>query len=171
MESSDPIVRLNEYIRRVQIQLGARLGSGVHGIVFAGQSQASGGWSALKVHQSTTGYERERDVYLKLRQLNVFMIHGCNLPILLNHDDALGVIEMSIVTRPFVLDFAGAYLEDAPIFTEELMAEWRAEKREQFGSRWPDVQIILSELANLGIEMVDVNPGNLSFGDLPETEV
>ena len=77
------------------------------------------------------------------------------------------VIEMSIVKRPFVLDFAGTFLDHAPDFSEEVMAEWEAEKQEQFGSRWRDAQAILREFEGFGIFIVDVNPGNISFGDCP----
>ena len=75
------------------------------------------------------------------------------------------VIEMTVVTRPFVLDFAGAYLDWGPNFSEEVLADWRAEKQEQFGPRWPEVQAVLGALEAYGIFMVDVNPGNVSFGD------
>lgn len=44
------------------------------------------------------------------------------------------------------------------------MAEWRAEKVEQFGDRWSEVQAILGVLQSYGIHMIDVSPGNISFG-------
>jgi hypothetical protein len=72
---------------------------------------------------------------------------------------------MSVVTRPFVLDFAGAYLDHAPDFSDEVLAEWRAEKQEQFGPRWAEVQAILRDLEGYGVFMVDVNPGNVAFAD------
>jgi hypothetical protein len=72
---------------------------------------------------------------------------------------------MTIVTRPFVLDFAGAYLDEPPDFSEEVLADWRAEKQEQFGSRWPEVQAILRTLQRYGVFLMDANPGNISFGD------
>jgi hypothetical protein len=71
----------------------------------------------------------------------------------------------ALVARPFVLDFAGAYLDQAPDFSEEVLADWRAEKQEQFGPRWSDVQAILGLLESYGVFMIDVNPGNVSFGD------
>jgi hypothetical protein len=77
----------------------------------------------------------------------------------------LWVIEIEIVQRPFVLDFAGAYLDFAPDFSEEVMADWELEKREQFDTRWPEVRAILAELEEFGVFMLDVNPGNVSFGD------
>jgi hypothetical protein len=64
-----------------------------------------------------------------------------------------------------VLDFGGAYLDQAPDFSDEVMADWRAEKKEQFGARWGEVQAILRALEAYGVFMIDVNPGNISFAD------
>lgn len=66
-----------------------------------------------------------------------------------------------MVSRPYVLDFAGAYLDYAPDFSEEVLADWRAEKEEQFGSRWREVQTILGILQTYGIYMEDVKPDNI----------
>lgn len=64
-----------------------------------------------------------------------------------------------------MLDFAGAYLDIPPEFPEETWAEWEAEKREQFESRWPIVQTVLAALEELDIHMVDVSPSNIAFLD------
>ena len=64
-----------------------------------------------------------------------------------------------------MLDFAGAYLDWRPDFSEEVMAQWHAEKLEQFGKRWTDAQAVLWGLEKYGVFMADVNPGNISFGD------
>ncbi len=72
---------------------------------------------------------------------------------------------MTVVSRPFVLDFAGAELDNPPDFSEEVLADWRAEKRDQFGERWAEVEAILGSLEGHGIFMLDVNPGNVSFED------
>jgi hypothetical protein len=72
---------------------------------------------------------------------------------------------MSIVTRPFVLDFAGAYLDAAPDFPDEVWTEWEAEKRDQFDNRWATVHAVLAALEELGIHMVDVSPSNIAFLD------
>jgi hypothetical protein len=53
---------------------------------------------------------------------------------------ALGI---TIVKRPFVLDFAGAYLDTRPEFPPDVWADWEAEKREQFEGRWAMVEKIL----------------------------
>jgi len=75
------------------------------------------------------------------------------------------VIEMSIVTRPFLLDFAGAWLDAPPDFPDETWVEWEAEKREQFDAHWPKVQAVLGALEALDIHMVDVSPSNIAFLD------
>ena len=45
------------------------------------------------------------------------------------------VIEMTVVTPPFLLDFAGAYLDWPPEFSSEATEYWLHEKQEQFGTR------------------------------------
>jgi hypothetical protein len=42
-------------------------------------------------------------------------VAGFAVPQLIHHDDRLWVVEMGIVSPPFVLDFAGAYLDLRPI--------------------------------------------------------
>lgn len=103
----------------------------------------------------------ERDVYLRLRKLGIDLIQGHNVPQLI--DDELFVIEMSVVVRPFVLDFGGAYLDRAPDYDEEILEEWRREKEIQFDANWPKATSILVELRRYGIYVADVNPGNIGF--------
>ncbi|HEV3121845.1 MAG TPA: hypothetical protein VGY53_08090 [Isosphaeraceae bacterium] len=102
-------------------------------------------------------------VYLRLQEHDITLIRGANVPELIAFDDDLWILEMSIVTRPFVLDFAGAALDEPPDFSEEVLADWRAEKQEQFGSHWPEVQAILRALERYGVFMMDLNPGNISL--------
>ena len=157
--------RAQKYCEAKGLILGDSLGSGVHGSVFALESQSENDRSAIKVHEREQAYRRERDVYLRLIECEVADIRGCAIPEMLRYDDELWVIEMTIVTRPFVLDFAGAYLDRAPDYSEEVLADWRAEKQEQFGARWAEVQATLRSLESYGVFMADVNPGNISFGD------
>jgi hypothetical protein len=56
-------------------------------------------------------------------------------------------------------------LDQAQEFSEAAWADWRADKAEQFGDQWPEVQAILRELESYGIYMEDVSPGNISFAD------
>jgi hypothetical protein len=87
------------------------------------------------------------------------------VPELIAFDDELWIIAMTVVSRPFVLDFGGAYLDWRPEFSADVMSDWLAEKQEQFGARWPEVQTIITILEGHGILLSDVNPGNISFGD------
>lgn len=161
--------RAHAYAQRHGLVLGKALGFGVHGSVFTVQSQRENdepnGETAIKVHERAVDYARERDVYLRLQVVGIASIRGCKVPQLIRYDDELLVIEMTVVGRPFVLDFAGAFLDTPPDFSEEVMADWRAEKHQQFGPRWPEVQAILQFLEGLGIYMIDVHPGNISWSD------
>ena len=68
-------------------------------------------------------------------------VAGFAVPQLIHHDDRLWVVEMGIVSPPFVLDFAGAYLDRRPDYPDDVMEEWQAEKLEQIGEeRWQIVQ-------------------------------
>jgi hypothetical protein len=133
--------RAAEYCQQHGLALSDELGFGIHGIVYATESytesERSPLRSAIKVHERDAACYRERDIYLRLKELAVTQIRGCEVPRLIRFDDKVWIIEMTIVVRPFVLDFAGAYLDHAPDFSEEVLADWRAEKQEQFGSRGP----------------------------------
>jgi len=100
-----------------------------------------------------------------LREAGVTEILGFHVPQLIRFDDSLQVFEMSIVTRLFVLDFAGAYLDLPPEFPDEIWEEWETEKREQFETRWPIVLSVLAALEKFDIHMIDVSPSNVAFLD------
>ncbi|GAA4447943.1 hypothetical protein [Novipirellula rosea] len=78
--------------------------------------------NALKIHERELPYRRERDVYFRLRDLKNTEIEGHQVPVLIDCDDDLWAIEMSMVNRPFVLDFGVAYLEHPPDFGYEVWA-------------------------------------------------
>ena len=151
------------YAARHQLELAERLGFGIHGMIFVAENKAKGGRTAVKAHREFEPYLRERQAYERLKAVGVNEVLGFNVPQLVRTDDALRVIEMSIVTRPFVLDFAGAYLDAPPEFTEEIWLEWETGKREQFETRWPEVEAVLAALEELDIYMVDVSPSNIAF--------
>ena len=65
--------------------------------------------------------------------------------------------------RPFILDFAGAYLDGRPEFSSDVWADWEIYMRERFEDRWPMVQNILDEFEKLGIYLLDVSPANIAF--------
>lgn len=151
------------YAAQHQRELAERLGFGIHGIIFVADNKSEGGRTAVKVHRESEPYLRERAVYERLMQAGVTEILGFNVPQFIRADDHLRVIEMTVVTRPFVLDFAGAYLDAPPYFSEEIWAEWEAGKREQFDDCWPKIQAVLAALEEWDIYMVDVSPSNIAF--------
>jgi hypothetical protein len=161
----DLIQNAQAYALRHQLRLAERLGYGIHGIIFVAEDNRKVGKTAVKAHRAAEPYRRERGVYERLKDAGVSEVMGFNVPQLLRMDDELRVIEMSIVARPFVLDFAGAYLDVPPEFPEEKWAEWEAEKRDQFEARWPKVEAVLAALEALDIHMVDVSPSNIAFLD------
>ena len=151
------------YASQRNLQLAERLGFGIHGIIFVAEDKRGGGKTAIKAHREEDPYRRELSVYARLQQIGVTEILGFNVPLLVGADDVLRVIEMSIVMRPFVLDFAGAYLDAPPSFSNEIWAAWAAEKQDQFEIHWPKVLAVLAALEEMDIYMVDVSPSNIAF--------
>jgi hypothetical protein len=155
--------RLQVYAQRWQLKLAEQLGSGMHGIIFSALSKREMGKTAVKAHKEQDPYRREVAAYLRLQDAGVRQLQGFRIPNLVRYDDELMVLEMTTVTRPFVLDFAGAYLDYKPQFSDEIWEEWLRDKMEKFEERWPKVQELLGELEHYGVYMIDVNPGNIGF--------
>ncbi len=154
-----------EILRKAQeyVQLGAPLGSGTHGSVFAAERNVNPNNSAVKVHKEEDPYQRELRVYERLREAGITSIEGFNVPQLLGNDDELLVLEMTVVRRPFLLDFGGAYLDRPPEFPEEVWADWAERKKELFGADWPTVEDVLCTLRGYGIYLLDVHQRNIAF--------
>lgn len=119
--------------------------------------------TALKIHEQPQSYYCERDVYLRLREFQIDEIEGHYVPQLIDFDDGLLAIEMSVVVRPFLLDFGGAYLDQPPDYSDEIMEQWEQDKAEQFEKNWPKAKAVLAALRRYGIYVADVNPGNIGF--------
>ena len=143
--------------------IGSELGAGIHGTVVVLKSESQSARTALKIHFSAEPYRRECDVYERLRELGVRKVLGFHVPQMLRCDDALLAIEMTIVPPPFVLDFAGAWLDWPPEFSDEIWAERREKWASEFGDDWPKAQEILAELEELHIYMLDPSPSNIRF--------
>lgn len=151
------------YAHRRNIILGDRLGFGVHGTVFAAVDNQKPGFFAVKFHREENPFENECCVYERLREEQATQILGFNVPQLLTADHEFRAIEMTIVRKPFLLDFADARLDQAPDFSEDVLRQWQEEKAEIFGEKWPDVTRVLAALQTLGIHLLDINPGNIAF--------
>jgi hypothetical protein len=127
--------RVRDYAAKRNLELAERLGFGIHGIVYSAENKVVPGKTALKALREPEFYEREIEAYQRLRDEGVQKILGFHVPALLDCDDELCVIEMTLVTRPFVLDFAGASMVRLPDFPPETWEEWEQQKRDQFGRR------------------------------------
>jgi hypothetical protein len=151
------------YASRRGLELAEALGSGKDGIVLVAKHKRGSADVALKVLRWDEVYLPEKLVYERLKRLGVSEVLGFNVPQLVGFDDALRVIEMTIVKPPFVLDFAGARLDARLEFSEEIWADWEADKREKFEDRWPQVQRVLDAFEALGVYLQDVSPSNITF--------
>ena len=143
------------------------LGVGTQGSVFVGNLLSQTGTVfqqvAVKFHNRENAYNREVGIYLRLRDLEISHVAGHRVPLLINYDDSLLAIEMTIVSPPFCLDFGGAYLDRPPVYSREVWADWRQMKSEAFEENWPTVEMILAEFKSFGVYIADVNPGNIKF--------
>jgi hypothetical protein len=152
--------RAEAFARQHGFQLDRPLGFGNDGAVW----ETTRG-SALKIEERRSGYERELAAYHRLRERGVLEIAGFTVPQLLDYDDDLLAIEMTIVFPPSVLDFAKAYLDRPPDFSPEVLADWEAETEDLFGDGWAVVCQVLAELRTDGIIYFDAQPGNIRLAD------
>ena len=80
-----------------------KVGSGQDGSVWATTTN-----TAVKVLNFEPLYDRERSAYFRLLEHDVSKVLGCFVPRLVDYDDELWVVEMTIVTRPFEPPFVGS---------------------------------------------------------------
>lgn len=154
--------RLQTYVQARGAVLTERFGSGQDGLVYATNRE-----SAVKCLRFAKLFKNERDVYLRLAEHECDEIAGFAVPRMIDSDDELWIVEMQIVSPPFIVDFAGASLDTRPrIFremSEEDWAEWQEERIEMFGDDWPKVEAVMAELRKMGIHLGDVKPGNITL--------
>jgi len=155
------ISKAQQYSLRINFTIKRQLGRGIQGMVFQTSND-----SALKVHNDIAAYNREISVYGRLAQYHISKIKNFNIPVLKAFDNTLLCIEMSIVKPPFIVDFAGAYLDDLPehLFDSNQQAEWQKERLDRFEENTNQVNELLAELeVRYKIFFTDVHPGNVRF--------
>lgn len=152
--------RAREYAASRELQIVEEIGSGNDGVVYSTDRV-----SAIKALKYQKLYQNERNVYQRLASFNIDTVEGFSVPRLIDCDDNLWTVEMEIVTRPFVLDFAGAYLDEEPPYfhDEEIMGEWLKDRQDRFGDRWETVATILACFRRYGIYLADVKYDNIEF--------
>jgi hypothetical protein len=156
--------RIGLYETRHNCQLLGPIGPGTGQDGFVRRSDRS---TVVKFFDRPQRFERELEVYRILQAKGIFSIAGHAVPELTDADKEFLAIEMTIVDRPFVLDFAGAKLpSEIPDFEPEVMEEHYESLRELFGDRWSDALHIAAMFRReTGFELLDIHPGNIAFAD------
>lgn len=152
------LANAKEYARQRGSKLLDRLGYGQDGIVYSTDQK-----SAVNAFRCDEQYRREKEVYGRIEQHNISKVGEFAIPKPISCHDKLMVIEMEIVSPPFIVDFAGAHLDESPPYPPDVLVEWERRKRQMFGRRWPLVRSALSQLRGFGIHLADINPGNVTF--------
>ena len=150
--------RIELYAEQRSLAIESRLGFGQDGIVYGSSNK-----TALKCLRTGELYRREKAVYCLLQTKGVKTVRGFHVPELIDYEDTLWVIEMTIVTPPYILDFASAYLEPCMNkFSQEQLEEWREQKLDEFESNWPQVRLLMAAFEGLGVYLSDIHPRNVA---------
>jgi hypothetical protein len=145
--------------RRSNETLDEKIGDGKDGYVWRTSEP-----SALKVHQTYTSYSFERDAYMRLRDLKIDIVGRFDVPKLLDYDDELNAIEMTIVFPPFMVDFASARLDIPPDLIEDEGNTFVDLIRERFDERADEVMALHYELIErAGIYLLHMHADNIKF--------
>ena len=113
----------------------------------------------IKVCRHANLFERELAVYQRLSLLGLHQLQGFRIPSLLDQDAEQWFLELSLISPPFILDFAAASLGKQPAEMES--TEWIGEKQRLFGPDWSEVQRRLDGLRLYGIHFPDMHLGNI----------
>jgi len=154
--------RAKEYGARngIEIDLDRRIGFGSDGEVWETNRN-----TAVKALGKKLNYTTERICYTRLKAAGVSEISGFSVPVLFGFDDELQVIEIEIVTPPFILDFGKVWLDNPPDYSPEAMEDSLREIEERFGENFPKVRSLLAALKFHGIYYMDAKPGNIAFAE------
>jgi hypothetical protein len=154
--------RIAAYAARYGLEFGDRLGVGANGEV-----QSTNRTSAVKFFYrwQDAAYRRERIAYTLFRDLNLISVAGHAIPRLIRTDDELLTVEMTIVTPPYLLDFASAYLlDEVPDFPDDVWEQYRADLVEKFGTHWPRASVVIDAFESAtGLILLDPHLSNLKF--------
>jgi hypothetical protein len=120
------------------------------------------------VIRNSKNYADELESYHRLQNADIHELCGFAVPWLIGHDDELRVIEMSIVQRPYLLDFGKVHFDGAEFeaFDERELHRERASARSRYSADdWSKVAMLLHVLeSKYGIYYVDPRPTNIDCG-------
>ena len=97
--------RVEQYCESTTLRIEHQLGFGIHGEAYALSHLLTFVPSVVKVFEDESPFERELAVYLRLREVKTSIINGFAVPQLFDFGSDLLIIQMSLVSRPFCLDF------------------------------------------------------------------
>lgn len=99
MAYDDALKRADRYAanRGIIVDFDRRLGVGQEGFVWKTNRE-----SAIKVFDRFENFEREKSCYEILQQRRIIEIRGFSIPTFLDCDETLRVLEMSIVSPPYI---------------------------------------------------------------------
>jgi hypothetical protein len=159
--SLDQRQRAEAFARSRGLVLTKEIGSGEDGAVWkTGPNRET----VVKAFERPRQYGAELGCYQRLREQNVRKIGRFFIPRLIDWDEELLVIEISLLTSPpYILDFGKAYLDFAPEHSEETWAEHESQQRDWWGEKYPEVLALLWQLEQIGIHYRDAKPGNIEF--------
>ncbi|MEM9369167.1 MAG: hypothetical protein AAGD07_24560 [Planctomycetota bacterium] len=123
--------------------------------------------TAIKVFDRESNFQTELVCYEILREHSVWELDGFTIPQLVDSDNDFLIVEMTIVSPPFILDFGKAYINQRPDFEESVMEDYEAERCEWFEGNWDLVCSAVSSLEAYGIFYCDARPGNIDCRNHP----
>lgn len=86
------------------------------------------------------------------------------VPALVGYDDSLMIVEMSVVSPPYFLDFGKCYLDHPPKYEDGTWDEYIEEKSKDFDPKeWELVEEALLDLKSMGIYYIDPKTTNIRF--------
>ena len=139
--------------------MGSQIGFGQDGTVW----KSSRG-TAIKAIERPQNYENERDAYQRLAQQQIDRIGPFDVPTLIAFDDELMVVEIGIVSPPYLLDFGKAYVDRPSPYTAQQIADSMDESRQLFDAKdWPAIEQAVLDLKLIGIIYLDIKPANVRF--------
>lgn len=113
----------------------------------------------VKVHRYEERFQTELAAYNRLAERRVVRLKGFEFPQLVDYDQELHILELSIVSPPYILDFVEVGLGKRPSNFD--LDRIEAQQSKQFGKDWPDVKRLLEALMQIGIYYDDVHNKNI----------
>jgi len=143
--------------RNISIASEEPLGAGQDGTVWLTSRE-----TAIKALNRERNYLNERDSYRLLTEQSIDRIGIFDVPKLVDTDDELWIVEMGVVSPPYLLDFGKAYVNRRPPYTSEQLAESLRDSELLFEpADWPLVEAAVLDLKLRGIHYLDIKPANI----------